>query len=170
MATWSEEELARIEAENPDGLPATEIISRLEGWGVKFSDASLRKYVQLELLPRSVRVGHRGLQGGSQGQYPAGILRQILEIKQLLRDGYSIEEIRNEERLIHHKIGLLGQQIARLIEGLEAGIAANPDELARGQSLRALREARGLASQLLASLNAAEVRQESRKKIVKAAG
>ena len=34
---------------------------------MKFSEATLRKYVQLGLLPRSVRVGRKGKHQGSQG-------------------------------------------------------------------------------------------------------
>ena len=158
---WSEAELVKIEAEHPAGVAAAEIVSLLDVMGVRFSEASLRKYVQLELLPRSVRVGHRGRQGGSQGQYPTEILRQILEIKKLLGEGYGIEEIRSKALLIRHEIDHLEAHVRQIFDGMERALAAHNDAIAREQCRRELREAMGSATDLIRRLRAVEGRRGS---------
>ena len=158
---WSEAELVKIEAEHPAGVAAAEIVSLLDVMGVRFSEASLRKYVQLELLPRSVRVGHRGRQGGSQGQYPTQILRQILEIKKLLGEGYGIEEIRSKALLIRHEIDHLEAHVRQIFDGMERALAAHNDAIAREQCRRELREAMGSATDLIRRLRAVEGRRGS---------
>ena len=166
---WSEAELARIEAEHPSGVAAAEIVSLLDVLGVGFSEASLRKYVQLELLPRSVRVGHRGRQGGSQGQYPTEILRQILEIKRLLGEGYGIEEIRSKALLIRHEIDHLEARVRQIVDGMEKALAAHHDTLCREQCRRELREAMGSATDLIRRLRAVEGRRGSGSRVPLAA-
>jgi hypothetical protein len=52
-----EEELRAIESVYPDGITAVQIVEVFTGRGIKFSEASFRKYVQQNLLPRSKRVG-----------------------------------------------------------------------------------------------------------------
>jgi hypothetical protein len=61
--------------------------------GVKVSEATLRKYIQQGMLPRSRRVGTKGRHQGSWGIYPAWTARQIIEIKKLLAEGRSVQEI-----------------------------------------------------------------------------
>lgn len=86
-------DLARFEREHPAGATSQEIIAFLRKRGVRFSEATLRKYVQLGLLPRSRRVGSKGKHQGSWGLYPAWTARQATTIKQLLAEGRTIEEI-----------------------------------------------------------------------------
>jgi len=50
-------ELEEIERAWPDGMTSRQIVDVFETRGIRFSEATLRKYVQLGLLPRSVRVG-----------------------------------------------------------------------------------------------------------------
>ena len=88
--------LARLEREHEAGLSSAEILTLLEQHGVKFSEATLRKYVQLGLLPRSVRVGRKGKHQGSQGMYPVAVVRQILRIKEMMADDLTIEQIQRE--------------------------------------------------------------------------
>src|SRR5262245_18528970 len=96
--------LDEVEKAHPDGITSQQIVELLEHHELKFSEATLRKYVQLGLLPRSVRVGRKGKNRGSQGRYPAGIVRQIVEIKRLLNDNYTIDEIRREYLLLRGEI------------------------------------------------------------------
>src|SRR5689334_14651235 len=88
--------LSRIETEHPSGLTSAEILDVLGRHGVALSEATLRKYIQLGLLPRSVRVGRKGKHQGSQGIYPVNVLRQILRIKQMMAQNYTIEQIQRE--------------------------------------------------------------------------
>src|SRR4249919_275165 len=91
-----ERELQEIERTWPNGLTSRQIVDVFETRGIRFSEATLRKYVQLGLLPRSVRVGRKGKHQGSQGMYPARVVRHIQRIKEMMADDYTIEEIQRE--------------------------------------------------------------------------
>jgi len=95
-ALLREEELRAIETAFPDGLTAVQLVDAFTSRGVKFSEASFRKYVQQGLLPRSKRVGRKGKHKGSLGVYPAKTVRRINFVKQLMHDGYTIEEIQGQ--------------------------------------------------------------------------
>src|SRR6184192_3877256 len=71
-----DDELDEIERSWPQGLTSRQIIDLFETRGIRFSEATLRKYVQLGLLPRSVRVGRKGKHRGSCGVYPAHVIRR----------------------------------------------------------------------------------------------
>src|SRR5205823_8039412 len=85
-----------IEAQYSEGLTAVQIVEVFTGRGIKFSEASFRKYVQQGLLPRSRRVGRKGKHRGSLGVYPAKTIRRINGVKQLMADGHTIEEIQGQ--------------------------------------------------------------------------
>ena len=119
---FKEDELSMIERENPDGLSSGAIIGILAGQGMKFSEATLRKYVQLGLLPRSRRVGSKGKHKGSKGLYPAGTIRQINDIKQMMALDYTIEEIRFHFAFIGGEIEELRGLLERILERLEEGL------------------------------------------------
>ncbi len=87
------EALTKFEREHPAGATSIEIMAVLSQAGVKVSEATLRKYIQQGLLPRSRRVGTKGRHQGSWGIYPAWAARQIIEIKKLLAEGRSVQEI-----------------------------------------------------------------------------
>jgi DNA-binding transcriptional MerR regulator len=89
-------DLATIEATYADGITAPQIVEVFTSRGVKFSEASFRKYVQQGLLPRSRRVGRKGKYRGSLGMYPAKTIRRINSVKEWMADGYTIEEIQGQ--------------------------------------------------------------------------
>ena len=91
-----EEQLRAIETAHAEGLTAVQIVDAFTSRGIKFSEASFRKYVQQNLLPRSKRVGRKGKHKGSLGVYPAKTIRRINAVKQLMIDGYTIEEIQGQ--------------------------------------------------------------------------
>jgi len=66
-ALLKEEELRAIEGTYPHGITAVQIVDAFTSRGIKFSEASFRKYVQQGLLPRSRRVGRKGKHRGSLG-------------------------------------------------------------------------------------------------------
>ncbi len=88
--------LHAIETTHAEGLTAVQIVDVFTSRGVKFSEASFRKYVQQGLLPRSRRVGRKGKHRGSLGLYPAKTVRRINRVKQYMADGYTIEEIQDQ--------------------------------------------------------------------------
>jgi hypothetical protein len=155
--------LARIEKEHDAGLTSVEILALLEKYGVKFSEATLRKYVQLGLLPRSVRVGRKGKHQGSQGMYPAGVIRQVLRIREMMADDLTIEQIQREILFVRGDIEELERVLERIFEVLgdatkshgRAGVAG------RGVS-NELAGARSLAKELVQKLEAIEARITAR--------
>ena len=82
-----------FERDHPAGATSQEIITFLRRQNIRFSEATLRKYVQLGLLPRSRRVGSKGKHQGSWGVYPPWIARQATTVKDLLAAGRTIEEV-----------------------------------------------------------------------------
>jgi hypothetical protein len=51
-------------------MSVQQIVATVTGKGDKLTEPTFRKYVQLGLLPRSVRVGRKGKHRGSQGPLP----------------------------------------------------------------------------------------------------
>jgi hypothetical protein len=92
----TEEDLRAIETTYAEGITAVQIVDAFTSRRIKFSEASFRKYVQQGLLPRSKRVGRKGKHKGSLGVYPAKTVRRINRVKQLMLDGYTIEQIQSQ--------------------------------------------------------------------------
>ena len=88
-----EREIDEIERTWPDGLTSRQIVDLFETRGIRFSEATLRKYVQLGLLPRSVRVGRKGKHRGSCGLYPTHVVRRVNVVKGMMAEDRTIEEI-----------------------------------------------------------------------------
>lgn len=170
MATVTEEALADVERLHSEGISSGDLVTVLESWGVRFSEATLRKWVQWELLPRSVRVGHRGQQGGSQGQYPARIVRRILEIRRLLGDGYTVDQIRAGALLLANELEALERQIGVVFEGMERAVKTQSDEVGGEALRRELREARVTAAELVGRLRTMGSEAATRQRLARAAG
>jgi hypothetical protein len=146
----SEEELAAIEGTYREGISAVQIVEVFTSRGVKFSEASFRKYVQQGLLPRSRRVGRKGKHRGSMGVYPAKTVRRINAVKQLMNDGHTIEEIQADFLQFTDLVENLAEGFAELFARLERdseGDAASKKTLARE-----LTEARRIADDLMRRL------------------
>ncbi len=154
----SEDDLVRLESANPAGLTSQAILDALDGTKFKISEATLRKWVQLGLLPRSVRVGRKGKHQGSQGVYPVGVLRLVKRIKEMMADGFTIEEIQREFLFARGDIEDAERTIDRAVGGLATAIADRADALGARALHRDLDEARELARKLLERLTAIEGR------------
>ncbi len=112
-----------IETENPGGLSSGDVVEIFSRKGARFSEATFRKYVQLGLLPRSRRVGSKGKHKGSRGVYPAGVVRQINEIKMMMSLDYTIEDIRRHFVFVGGEIEELRTLLARVVERLEGSLS-----------------------------------------------
>ena len=168
MDRLDEATLIEIERQHEAGLTSAEILRILDEHGVKFSEATLRKYVQLGLLPRSVRVGKKGKHQGSQGMYPAAVLRQILRIKEMMADDLTIEQIQREFLFVRGDIEELERVIGRIFENL--GRAAKERAQAGGRSVtNDLAGARSLARELLHKLETIEARLTARAELARSA-
>ncbi|HKQ71145.1 MAG TPA: hypothetical protein VJT73_17490 [Polyangiaceae bacterium] len=160
--------LSRLEREREGGLSSAEILELLERSGVKFSEATLRKYVQLGLLPRSVRVGRKGKHQGSQGMYPAAVIRQILRIKEMMADDLTIEQIQREFLFVRGDIEELERVLGRIFETLDT--TAKDRASAGGRAVTTeVAGARTLAKELLQKLESIEARLTARAELTRTA-
>jgi len=151
---FSDEELRQIEGEHPDGLTAAQIVDLFSGRGLRFSEATFRKYVQLDLVPRSRRVGRKGKHRGSLGVYPAKAVRRINAVRRLMDDGRTIEEIQAELLRFGDLLETLEESLTDLFGRFEAEIAAPRfDNKTRKNFRRDLSEARRSADELLKRLD-----------------
>ena len=97
---FTQSELSQLERTHKDGITSQELVKLLAGRGVKFSEATLRKYVQMGLLPRSRRVGRKGQRRGSIGLYPPSIIAQISAIKSGLKGNMTLDAMRSRSGII----------------------------------------------------------------------
>jgi DNA-binding transcriptional MerR regulator len=114
-----EEELGEIERQSPSGLTSRQIVDIFTSRGVRFSEATLRKYVQLGLLPRSIRVGRKGKHRGSCGLYPAETVRRVNQVRTMMADDLTIEEIQRSFARFKAEISRVEEGVRDLIAGFE---------------------------------------------------
>jgi len=151
----SEEELAAIEGTYREGITAVQIVEVFTSRGVKFSEASFRKYVQQGLLPRSRRVGRKGKHRGSLGVYPAKTVRRINAVKQLMNDGHTIEEIQADFLQYTDLVENLAEGFAELFVRLQRDAESDRlDPAARKTLAREISEARRVADDVMRRLEA----------------
>lgn len=165
---WTEAELAEVEGAHPEGMTVQQIVEAFVARGARLTEATFRKYVQLGLLPRSVRVARKGKRRGSQGLYPTSVVRQIGEIRRLMAQGYTMEEIQREFLFIRGDLEGLSRQLARIYAAVEVVLARREgddvDELTRRQ----LAEAKELGRELLGRLDGIEKRMSMRARMARA--
>ena len=143
-------QLAAIERAHPQGLSAAQIVEIFRARGVKLSEASFRKYVQQGLLPRSRRVGKKGKHQGSMGLYPASAVRRINEIKRMMAESYTIEEIQRAFLRFTGDIEAVGRGLKDLFTGFQRELRAPEFDAARRKTLtREIEDARKVADDLI---------------------
>jgi hypothetical protein len=150
--------LDRLEREHPQGLTSAEILDVFASHEIKFSEATLRKYVQLGLLPRSVRVGRKGKHQGSQGMYPATVVRQIQRIKEMMADDYTIEEIQRQFLFVRGDIEDLERTLAKVFQALKEAAREKRSETVGRVVAQDLASAETLARDLITKLSTIEDR------------
>lgn len=95
-----------------------ELLSRVREQKLELSEATFRKYVQLGLLPRSVRVGTKGKHRGSVGLYPASTVERVVLIKRLLRENFTIDEIKTQILFLRTELDEIEARIERVLTEL----------------------------------------------------
>lgn len=118
-------ELDEIERRWPEGIPSQEIISLFQARGVKLSEATFRKYIQLGLLPTSRRVGQKGKHRGSRGLYPVLVVRRINVIKRMMAEDLTLEEIRESFFSVQNEL----EKAAEAMDGLMASLGGRIERL-----------------------------------------
>ena len=167
--TWSDDELEAIEQAHVEGMSVQQIVETFTARGSRLTEATFRKYVQLGLLPRSVRV-RKGKHRGSQGLYPATAVRQIDHIRRLMQQGFTMQEIQKEFLFVRGDIDALSRQLKRVYQAIEDAVheqhAAGADDAGVGDALHEVRE---LGKELVHKLEAIERRLTMRARMARAA-
>jgi len=145
----TEAQIRVIEASSPDGLSSQQLVAVFEDQGVKFSEANLRRYVQLGLVPRSHRVGQKGKHLGSHGIYPVRAVRRINTIKKLMAERYTIEEIQAKFLTFKDSIETLDEAIEDLLSQFESKLACETPSPRRDQLYAELRSIKSASDELL---------------------
>jgi DNA-binding transcriptional MerR regulator len=158
-----ERELLEIERTWPNGLTSRQIVDVFETRGIRFSEATLRKYVQLGLLPRSVRVGRKGKHRGSCGVYPAHVIRRVNAVKGMMAEDRTIEEIQKSFAHFNDDIDTVEKDLRDLISGIERE-AKGPslDADGRRELERDIVEAKRAAGELVRRISSLERRISNR--------
>ena len=159
------ETLTQLEKAHAAGLSSAEILDVFARHDVQLSEATLRKYVQLGLLPRSVRVGRKGKHQGSQGIYPVGVVRQILRIKQMMGESYTIDQIQREFLFIRSEVEQLESMLTRIFKKLDGVLKERKAERVTSAVQRDVGDARSLSKELMARLEAIETKLTSRSRL-----
>lgn len=159
----TEEELQEIEEASPHGLTSRQIVDFFTSRGIRFSEATLRKYVQLGLLPRSVRVGQKGKHQGSRGLYPANVVRRVNLVKGMMAENLTIEEIQQSFLRFKEEIDGIETSLRALIGGFEREAKGPRLEAARRQELeQEILDAKRAAGELVRRISTLESRLSSR--------
>jgi len=167
---FTEDELSRIEREDAFGLTSEKIVDLFTRKNVRFTEATLRKYVQLGLLPRSRRVAIKDKARGSQGVYPATVIRRIQRLKEMMAHT-TIEQIKAEFLFVRGDIDELEKALERVVLALSSASRTHKSGDAMGRvMLRELTEARSLAAELMAKLSSVETRLTMQAKLQREAG
>jgi hypothetical protein len=163
LGLLDERELREIERSWPDGMTSRQIVDVFETRGIRFSEATLRKYVQLGLLPRSVRVGRKGKHRGSCGLYPAHVIRRVNAVKGMMAQDRTIEEIQRSFVRFKDDIDTVEKDLRNLIASFEReakGPSQNPDH--RRDLEREITEAKRAAGELVRRISSLERRISTR--------
>lgn len=157
MGTVAESVLAQVEQDHRDGITSADLLAFFKAHGVRFGEATLRKWVQIGLLPRSKRVGQKGKHKGSKGMYPIRVVRQILHIKELMARDLTIEDIQNQYLFVRGDLEVLEQTLKRVFTSLDEVVArpSTPDTVAQ-MVAGDVEAARALSADLLKRLERIE--------------
>jgi DNA-binding transcriptional MerR regulator len=149
-ALLEDRELREVEETYREGISAVQIVEIFASRGLRFSEATFRKYVQQGLLPRSRRVGRKGKHRGSMGVYPAKTVRRINAIKRLMADGYTIEEIQEQFLRYTDVIETLEEGLGEIFGRFEGELSSPRfDDKARRSLKKEIREAQKTADELM---------------------
>ena len=150
-------ELDAIERSHPEGMSSAQVVEVFRARGVKLSEATFRKYVQLGLLPRSRRVGRKGKHQGSMGLYPSTVVRRVNAIKRMMAESYTIEEIQRSFLRFKDEIEAIERGLKELFVGFERELRAPEFDPGRRKQLgKELTDARRVADELVGRIEGLE--------------
>jgi DNA-binding transcriptional MerR regulator len=143
----------------PEGFTSQQIVNFFKKHSIRMGEATFRKYVQMGLLPRCRRVGRKGKHRGSRGIYPTKVLKRIITIRDLMDQGYTMDEIKDGMMRFRGRIDDVERSVNELFAEFEKELARGPFQTDRGRRQTAaeeLAEARRTAEDLLNRLEGLE--------------
>lgn len=155
-AVLSEAQIREIEAANHDGLTSAQLVRVFNERRIRFSEANLRRYVQLGLVPRSRRIGQKGKHQGSRGVYPVRAVRRINLIKRLMAERYTLEEIQAKFLAFKDDIETLDEASGKLIANFEAKLGQQAAGARRERLFDELTAVKRAAAELLEAVHRLE--------------
>jgi DNA-binding transcriptional MerR regulator len=161
----NENDLQEIEMGAPGGLTSRQIVDVFTTRGIRFSEATLRKYVQVGLLPRSVRVGQKGKHQGSRGLYPANVIRRVNLVKGMMAENFTIEEIQRSFIRFKEEIDGIETSLRDLIGNFEReakGLTPRWTETRKQELEKEIVDARRAAGELVRRISSLESRLSQR--------
>lgn len=123
MHRISDNALDRLERKYAAGFTSSDLLLECAAHGLPLTESTLRKYVQLGLLPRSVRIGRKGKHKGSLGVYPARTIRQLARVKEMMSKSYTIQEIRSDFLFMRVDIEQLEETLSTIYRSLTEVLA-----------------------------------------------
>lgn len=149
----AEPELDEIERSNPEGLSSAQVVEMFRRHGLKLSEATFRKYVQLGLLPRSRRVGRKGKHQGSMGLYPATVVRRLNAIRRMMGESYTIEEIQRTFLRFTEQLEALERALTSIFTSIDSDLGQLELEASKKRKLeRSVEECKHQAEELVERL------------------
>jgi len=158
MADVAESVLQNVERDHRDGITSADLLAFFASQNIRFGEATLRKWVQLGLLPRSIRVGQKGKHQGSKGKYPVRVVRLILRIKELMARDLTIEEIQNKYLFVRGDIEALQTSLDNIFTTLDGIVEAGDREVSVRAVQPDIEEMRTAAKTLVERLERIEKR------------
>ncbi len=148
MAHVAEEDIETIERRFPEGVTSAQVIAFFQDRGVRLSEATFRRYVQLDLLPRCRRVGRLGRHRGSEGIYPIGVVRRLNEVKRHLDEDFSVEDMRRMFRVSEDDFQAVKAAVGRVAAAAGDEVAGRPDAVLARQVAEMLEAAGRLETKM----------------------
>lgn len=137
------------------GISSYDVLRIFKDYGIKLSEATLRKYIQLGLLPRSHRVGtgEKGRNRGSRGLYPSSILKSINDIKRMLVEGMTLDDIARAALKYRRDISTINRDLDKLISNMTTEVMSPHFDVSLKPVIeKDLNKARDNARQLIETL------------------
>lgn len=152
----TEAQIRSIETAHPEGLTSQELVAVFGEHDIRFSEANLRRYVQLGLVPRSRRIGRKGKHLGSRGVYPVRAVRRINTIKKLMAERYTLEEIQAKFLTFKDGIETLDEALSDLVSRFEGALTEQAPSAGRDQLYGELEGIKTAADELLVGVHRLE--------------
>lgn len=150
-------QLRQIEEAHAEGFSSSELVAAFLDRDVHFTEANLRRYVQLGLVPRSRRVSTSGRAQGSRGLYPLRALRRINQIKSLMGEQrYTLEEIQTRYLTFQDGMETVEESLEDLFERFEKKILEIPEGSHAALLRRELAQVRRMSVDLSSALSQLE--------------